>query len=102
MILPTAHVASLAECAPPVRQEMMELTAHAEAILTREYHPDGLNLGMNLGQAAGAGIAGHVHMHVVPRWQGDANFITVVGETRVLPEELAETWRRLRPHFAAL
>lgn len=96
MILPYAHAATLAACGLEARTEMMELAARAEAILTAEYRTQGLNLGMNLGEAAGAGIAGHVHLHVVPRWTGDANFMTVVGETRVLPEELATTYARLR------
>ncbi|MGH2520166.1 MAG: HIT family protein [Chloroflexota bacterium] len=100
MILPYAHVASLGECGAAARGEMMELAARAEAALKAEYRPDGMNLGMNLGEAAGAGIADHLHLHVLPRWVADANFVTVVGETRVLPEELAATFRRLRPHFA--
>ena len=82
--------------------ELMALTRRAETHLRRIYRPDGLNLGMNIGESAGAGIAGHIHMHVLPRWTGDANFMSTVGETRVLPEELTVTWRRLKEAFAAL
>jgi ATP adenylyltransferase len=78
---------------------MMELTRRLETILIETYHPDGVNLGMNIGKAAGAGVAGHIHMHVLPRWVADANFMTVVGETRVLPETLEETYRRLKAKF---
>jgi len=99
MILPFAHIARLDEATPAARAEMMELAARAEIVLGREYHPQGLNLGLNLGEAAGAGIAAHLHLHVVPRWSGDANFMTVVGETRVLPETLEDTYTRLRRAF---
>jgi ATP adenylyltransferase len=101
MILPYEHAPRLGDLAPEARAEMMELAARAEQALQSEYHPDGLNLGLNLGAAAGAGIAGHLHLHVLPRWVADANFMTVVGETRVLPEDLARTYERLRPYFAA-
>lgn len=100
MIATYEHVASLAEAAAEARTEMMELSARAEKILRELYKPDGLNLGMNLGAAAGAGIAGHIHMHVLPRWTGDASFITTVSETRVLPEALETTWERVREKFA--
>jgi ATP adenylyltransferase len=100
MILPYRHLASLGECPPDCRHEMIELAARAEMILNREYQPDGINVGLNLGEAAGAGIAGHIHMHVVPRWYADSNFMTTISETRVLPEELSQTYKRLRPHFA--
>ncbi len=75
--------------------EMMELSQRMESALRELYSPDGINLGMNIGKAAGAGIAGHIHMHVLPRWVADANFLSVVGETRVLPETLEETWKRM-------
>jgi ATP adenylyltransferase len=78
---------------------MMELTQKLEGILRELYQPDGLNLGMNLGKAAGAGVAGHIHMHVLPRWIADANFMSVVAETRVLPEDLATTYKRIRAKF---
>jgi len=100
MIATYEHVASLAEAAVEARQEMIELSAQAEKILRELYNPDGLNLGMNLGAAAGAGIAGHIHMHVLPRWTGDASFMTTVSETRVLPEALEITWERVREKFA--
>ena len=78
----------------------MRLTQRLEGCL-RIYKPDGVNIGMNIGQAAGAGVAGHIHMHVLPRWFADANFLTVIGETRMLPEDLGETWRRLRDALGA-
>jgi ATP adenylyltransferase len=68
-------------------------------VFARVYHPDGVNMGLNLGKAAGAGVDMHLHLHALPRWVGDTNFMTVTGETRVLPEELSETWRRLREAF---
>jgi ATP adenylyltransferase len=80
-------------------QEMMELTQRLDGILRELYHPDGLNLGMNLGKAAGAGIAAHIHMHVLPRWVADANFMSVIGETRVLPESLETTYDRIKAKF---
>ncbi len=96
MIAPYAHVPTLAELPAKARAEMMEWTARAEAALRKIYNPGGINLGMNLGECAGAGVAGHVHMHVLPRWAGDASFMTTVAETRVLPEELSETYRKLK------
>ncbi len=99
MVAPFAHVSRLSQASEETAAEMMQLTRQAESILQQEYRPDGLNLGMNLGQAAGAGIEEHIHMHVLPRWTGDANFITSVAETRVLPESLEETYRRLAGKF---
>jgi ATP adenylyltransferase len=96
MIAPYAHVATLGEAAPEALEEMMRLTARAETALRKLYKPEGLNIGMNVGACAGAGVAGHIHMHVLPRWCGDASFMSTVGETRVLPEELGVTWERLR------
>jgi ATP adenylyltransferase len=75
---------------------MMQLSQKAIGVLQRLYHPEGFNLGMNLGTAAGAGIREHFHLHVVPRWAGDANFMTITGETRVLPEELNQTYQRVK------
>jgi ATP adenylyltransferase len=96
MIAPYAHVATLAEADPKALEEMMRLSARAENALRGLYKPDGLNIGMNVGACAGAGVAGHIHMHVLPRWCGDASFMSTVGETRVLPEELGTTWARLQ------
>jgi ATP adenylyltransferase len=80
----------------------MDLAQLTEQALMQLYRPHGLNFGMNLGQAAGAGVAGHLHLHALPRWTGDTSFITTVSETRVLPEDLSTTWRRLREAFAGL
>ena len=96
MIVPYRHVPRLAELGEEVLKEMALIAARAEAALSEVYRPEGINLGMNLGQCAGAGIADHLHLHVVPRWAADTNFITVTGETRVLPEDLHRTWQRLR------
>ena len=102
MVVPHRHVASLAALSAEEIQEVGLLTQRAELALSGAYQPHGLNVGVNLGKAAGAGIVEHLHVHVVPRWTGDANFMTVVGETRVLPEELAATAAKLRPIFARL
>lgn len=99
MIAPYAHVAQLDELGEDAATELMKLTQQAVRHVRSVYRPHGLNVGMNLGECAGAGIAGHLHMHVLPRWPGDANFMTTIGETRVMPEELPETWRRLRTAF---
>ncbi|MCW5873904.1 MAG: HIT domain-containing protein [Anaerolineales bacterium] len=96
MVLPLAHMARLDALTPTVRAEMMELQTQAVAVLETVYAPQGFNLGANLGAAAGAGIAEHLHLHIVPRWAGDTNFTATVGQTRVLPETLEETWERLR------
>ncbi|MEX1248322.1 MAG: HIT domain-containing protein [Anaerolineales bacterium] len=96
MVLPFAHVARLDEIDEDTRAEMMELMTEATLVLTRVYNPGGFNLGANLGAAAGAGIEEHLHVHILPRWVGDTNFISTVGETRVLPETLEETWQRVK------
>jgi ATP adenylyltransferase len=96
MIAPYEHVATLAEAHPDTLHEMMLLTARAEKALRQVYRPDGLNIGMNVGASAGAGVAGHIHMHVLPRWTGDASFMTTVVETRVLPETLETTYERVK------
>lgn len=96
MIVPYAHLDELRKLPADAAQEMMTLTQKLETVLRDVYHPDGINLGMNIGKAAGAGVAGHIHMHVLPRWVADANFVSVIGETRVLPEALEETWRKIR------
>ncbi len=102
MVVPKRHVGRLADLSPDEAAEMMSLTRAVEMALQELYQPHGFNMGLNLGKAAGAGVLDHVHMHVVPRWHGDTNFMTVVGETRVLPEELAHTAGRLRPVLARL
>ena len=99
MIAPYDHIDQLQKLSPAGAQEMMALTQKLEGILRELYSPDGLNLGMNLGKAAGAGVAGHIHMHVLPRWVADANFMSVIGETRVNPEALETTYRRIRDKF---
>jgi ATP adenylyltransferase len=100
MVVPYAHVATLEELPEEPTVEMALLVRRAEAVLRRVYRPEGLNIGMNIGHCAGAGIAGHIHTHVLPRWTGDANFMTTVGETRVLPEDLGDTWDKLSRAFA--
>jgi ATP adenylyltransferase len=101
MVVPYAHEASLTGLPRETLHEMMDLTARTERVLEAVYRPGGFNFGLNLGKAAGAGVAGHVHLHALPRWTGDTNFMSVVGETRILPEELTVTWERLREGFAA-
>lgn len=96
MIAPYEHVPTLEQAAEETVAEMMRLARRAEIHLREIYHPQGMNVGMNLGECAGAGVAGHIHMHVVPRWTGDSSFMTVVGETRVLPEDLPATFEKLR------
>ncbi|MFB3825684.1 MAG: HIT domain-containing protein [Bryobacteraceae bacterium] len=95
MVVPYAHVATLEELDDETTVEMARTVRAASGHLRRLYSPDGMNVGMNIGKCAGAGVAGHVHAHVLPRWVGDSSFMTTVGETRVLPEDLATTWRRL-------
>jgi ATP adenylyltransferase len=95
MIAPYEHVATLEAASPAALEEMILLVRRADLALRGLYRPDGMNIGMNLGACAGAGVAGHIHMHVLPRWCGDASFVTTVSETRVLPEELSVTWERV-------
>jgi ATP adenylyltransferase len=96
MVVPYEHLNELQKLPAEAANEMMALSQRLETVLRELYHPDGINLGMNIGKAAGAGIAGHIHMHVLPRWVADANFLSVVGETRILPETLDVTWGRMR------
>jgi ATP adenylyltransferase len=96
MVSPYEHLDSLASARPDQLSEMMQLAQRLTGAMEKLYHPEGFNIGMNLGHAAGAGIREHFHLHVVPRWIGDSNFMTVTGETRVLPEELHTTWERLK------
>ncbi len=100
MIAPYAHVPTLEQADPETLAEMMVLLRECESHLRAIYRPDGINLGMNIGESAGAGVAGHIHMHMLPRWTGDANFMTVIGETRVMPETLEATYEKLRSAFA--
>lgn len=100
MIVPYAHLDELQKLPAEAAHEMMALSQRMETVLRELYHPDGINLGMNIGKAAGAGIAGHIHMHALPRWVADANFVSVIGETRVLPETLEVTWKRMKEALA--
>jgi ATP adenylyltransferase len=102
LIAPRRHTATLASLTDDELVELARLTQRAERALTEAYEPQGLNVGLNLGRPAGAGIADHLHVHVLPRWNGDTNFMSVVGKTRVLPEALAQTAARLRPVFERL
>lgn len=102
MVVPRRHVATLAALETAELIELAELTRRAEIALTEVYAPQGLNVGMNLGKPAGAGVADHLHVHLVPRWAGDTNFMSVVGNVRVLPEELPRSAKRLRPVFERL
>ena len=102
MVVPQRHAATLALLTRDELNEMALLTQLSERVLTEVFTPQGINVGMNLGRPAGAGIVDHLHMHLVPRWNGDTNFMTVVGDVRVLPEELPATAGRLRPIFHKL
>jgi ATP adenylyltransferase len=102
MIVPVRHVATLAGLRPDELAELAELTRRAEITLQEVYQPQGINVGINLGRPAGAGVLDHLHVHVVPRWEGDTNFMSVVGHVRVVPEELPVTLRRLAPVFERL
>jgi ATP adenylyltransferase len=102
MVVPDRHVATLQALTAEERDELMRFTRDAEVALTEAYSPQGINVGINLGRPAGAGVVDHLHIHLVPRWTGDTNFMSVIGETRVLPEDLAVTKRRLQPIFQRL
>ena len=102
MVVPNRHVATLASTTGDEQVELMRYTRHAEIALTEAYTPQGINIGVNLGRPAGAGVLDHLHVHLVPRWNGDTNFMTVVGNVRVLPEDLGATARKLRPIFERL
>jgi ATP adenylyltransferase len=101
MVVPFDHLDELQKLPIEAAHEMMELSQRMERVLRQLYSPEGINLGMNIGKAAGAGVAGHIHMHVLPRWVADANFLTVVGETRILPETLEMTYQRIKGAMAA-
>ncbi|MBM3775908.1 MAG: HIT domain-containing protein [Acidobacteria bacterium] len=100
MVAPFEHVATLAQAPPETVTEMMLLARRADQLLAQIYKPEGMNLGINEGACAGAGVAGHLHMHVLPRWTGDASFMTTIAETRLLPEDLNTTYEKLRGAFA--
>ena len=99
MVIPFEHVSNLEELNAKTRAEMMELTSQCMSVLRKVYKPQGFNMGANIGEAAGAGMPGHVHIHIVPRWAGDTNFMSTLGETRVLPESLEVTYQRVREGF---
>ncbi len=99
MVVPYAHLDRLAVLLPETTHEMMDLAQQTEHVLDQLYSPHGYNFGLNVGKAAGAGVAGHLHLHAMPRWVGDTNFMTTVGETRVLPEDLETTWKRMREAY---
>lgn len=102
MVAPNRHVGDVSAMTPTERAELFDITCKSIEIVRSAMNAHGFNTGMNLGQVAGAGIPGHLHMHVVPRWGGDTNFMPVVGDTKVLPEMLSETAAKLRPGFATL
>lgn len=102
MIAPYEHVPALEQAHPETLAEMMRLAVRCEKALTQIYKPHGINLGMNLGEAAGAGVAGHIHLHMLPRWAGDASFMSTIAETRVLPEDLPTTYQRLKAALATM
>lgn len=99
LVAPYRHVSSLEELSDAERKEHFDMVSRSVAVLREVFHPAGLNIGMNIGTVAGAGIADHIHTHIVPRWQGDSNFMPIVADTRVLPESLAETYRQLQGWF---
>jgi len=102
MIVPFAHLDELQKLPVEAAHEMMDLSQRMETVLRQLYSPDGVNLGMNIGKAAGAGVAGHIHMHALPRWVADSNFVTVVGETRILPESLQLSYQRIKNALESL
>ena len=102
MVAPVAHEARLFDSSNDSLRVLIRLTAEAQRILSDVYRPDGFNVGMNFGQSAGAGVADHYHMHVVPRWSGDTNFMTITARTRLVPEELEVTFEKLQPHFHSI
>lgn len=99
MVVPFAHVADLDAAEKRITDELMDLTKHCQSVLREVYEPHGFNLGMNFGRAAGAGVAEHFHLHILPRWVGDANFMTAIGETRTIPEDLRTTFDKLTGKF---
>jgi len=100
LVVTRRHIATLTEASPEELVEIIQLASCCENVLFRAYQPDGFNVGCNLGKSAGAGVVGHLHLHMVPRWEGDANFVSVVGETRLVPEDLQQTYDKLLPYFS--
>lgn len=96
MIVPNEHWSTLDDLDPETRSEIMEMASQATQVLKEIYHPEGFNVGINIGEAAGAGITNHIHLHVVPRWQGDTNFMSTLGQTRVLPQILEDTYQQVK------
>jgi len=101
MVVPYVHTNQFTDLPAETLNEIMLLVQKAVRVMEEVYHPQGFNVGLNLGSAAGAGIAAHMHMHVVPRWQGDANFMSIIGQTRVMPEDLGQTYQRLSDAWRA-
>lgn len=99
MIVPYDHLPALSQTDKRISDEIMDLTKTAESAISDIYSPDGINIGMNLGKAAGAGVDAHLHMHLLPRWVGDVNFMTAIGQTRTIPESLKDSYEKLRPWF---
>ncbi|HEY0385285.1 MAG TPA: HIT domain-containing protein [Pyrinomonadaceae bacterium] len=99
LIVPFAHLGELDAAPKETTDELMDLSKRCQTVLREAYRPHGFNLGMNLGRSAGAGVADHIHLHIMPRWTGDANFMSTIGETRVIPEDLTETYRKLHGQF---
>ena len=99
MIIPYRHCSKIEDLEPEEKVEIFNFVALSVKLLKESIHPDGFNIGMNLGKAAGAGIEDHLHVHVVPRWNGDTNFVSVVGDVRVIPEDVVKTWEQLLPYF---
>jgi ATP adenylyltransferase len=102
MVVPFKHIATFEELDPATRAEMMELTSQSTTVLRKIYQPQAFNVGANIGEAAGAGVPGHVHIHIVPRWGADTNFMSVLGDTRVLPESIQDTYKRVRKGFESI
>ncbi|MCP4677045.1 MAG: HIT domain-containing protein [Deltaproteobacteria bacterium] len=102
MILPKRHISKLDDLGKEECRELFDLVVKAQSALIRALNPQGLNMGLNQGEAAGAGIKDHLHIHIVPRWNGDTNFMPMLAETRTMPEHLSETYRTLRGHFDAI
>ncbi|MCU0238962.1 MAG: HIT domain-containing protein [Pyrinomonadaceae bacterium] len=99
MVVPFAHLANLDEASKEITDELMDLTKLCQTILREVYNPQGFNLGINQGKAGGAGVAEHLHQHILPRWVGDANFMTSIGQTRIIPEDLQTTYEKLKGKF---